>query len=124
MKCPKCAADMETVVFNEIEIDRCTHCFGLWFDQLERDDLKKLEGAESIDIGDEFVGAKYNEVARVECPRCATEMEHILHTEPFDITFESCPACRGSFFDAGEFRDYLDEEIRSQFEAVLEGLNL
>ncbi|MBS04618.1 MAG: hypothetical protein CMQ24_18190 [Gammaproteobacteria bacterium] len=35
------------------------------------------------------------------------------------MRFEKCPTCGGSFFDAGEFRDYLEEEIIEQFQALL-----
>ena len=44
----------------DVEIDRCAQCFGIWFDQLEKEDLRKLEGTEAFDIDDEFVGAQYD----------------------------------------------------------------
>ena len=122
MKCPKCLAEMETTHFSDIEVDRCTRCYGLFFDHLERETLKLMEGAEILDIGDEFVGAKFNEILDVSCPRCATKMDHILHTDPFEIKFECCPECKGTYFDAGEFRDYLDDEIYEQFQDVIETL--
>ena len=56
MECPKCKSDMEKVKHGGIEVDRCTNCKGIWFDLLEEEDLKKIEGSESIDIGDEQVG--------------------------------------------------------------------
>jgi Zn-finger nucleic acid-binding protein len=59
MKCPKCEHELEVVSFNDIEVDRCTNCMGIWFDHHEQDALKQLQGAENIDIGDEFVGAKH-----------------------------------------------------------------
>jgi uncharacterized protein len=110
---------MEVIDYQGIEIDRCTDCFGMWFDHLEKEDLKTLEGADSIDIGDEFVGARYNEILDVPCPKCKVKMTHVLHTEPFEIKFESCPQCRGAFFDAGEFRDYMEEEIFEQFQDIV-----
>ncbi len=120
MKCPKCQNDMESINYNSIEIDRCTHCFGIWFDQLEKEDLKHLKGAESIDIGDEFVGAKFDRIEQINCPKCNVPARHVEVVEPF-IRFEQCPDCLGSFFDAGEFRDYMEDEILAQFRAVLPG---
>ncbi len=119
MQCPKCLSDMEVLDYHGIEIDRCTDCFGMWFDHLEREDLKTLEGAESIDIGDEFVGAKYNEILDVPCPKCKVKMNHVLQTEAFEIKFESCPQCHGAYFDAGEFRDYMEDEIFDQFQEIV-----
>jgi Zn-finger nucleic acid-binding protein len=113
---------MEPLMFEDVEVDRCTKCFGLFFDHLERESLKKMEGAEVLDVGDEFVGARFNEILDVACPKCSTKMEHVLHTDPFEIKFEACPACKGIYFDAGEFRDYLEDEIYDQFQDVLDQL--
>ena len=110
-------------MFNDVEVDRCADCYGLFFDHLEKESLKKMKGAEDIDVGDEFVGARYNEILDVPCPKCKAKMDHILHTAPFEIKFEKCPECKGTFFDAGEFRDYLEEEIYEQFQDVIESLN-
>ena len=32
MKCPKCGADLAVEIYNNIEVDRCPECFGIWFD--------------------------------------------------------------------------------------------
>ncbi len=122
MLCPKCEHDLALVDFNGVEIDRCTNCYGIWFDHLEQDDLKKFEGAESIDIGDEFMGAKYDHMQNVPCPRCAVAMNRVVHQASLEITFERCPQCKGSFFDAGEFRDYIDDEIFGEFQKLLSNL--
>ncbi len=102
-----------------IEVDRCTRCFGLFFDRLEADDLRKFEGAESIDIGDEFAGSQYDRIRAIDCPRCEIPMREVANDDGHVITFESCPDCSGIWFDAGEFRDYLEEEIVEQFRDVL-----
>lgn len=114
---------MEPVTFNEVEIDRCTRCYGLFFDHLERETLRKMEGAEMLDVGDDFVGARFNQIMDVPCPKCQTKMDEVIHTDSFEIKFEACPGCKGVFFDAGEFRDYLDDEIFEQFQEVVDGLD-
>jgi Zn-finger nucleic acid-binding protein len=110
MDCPKCTHEFEVIKFNDVEIDRCTGCFGIWFDELEQDDLRRLQGAADVDVGDEFVGAKYDKVRDVRCPRCNVPLFHVLHKG-------------GSFFDAGEFRDYMDEELFEEFKALFDGLD-
>ena len=123
MKCPKCLGSMDVINFNGVEVDRCSKCYGLFFDHLEEETLKKMEGAEGIDIGDEFVGARYNQILDVACPKCETRMEEVRHNEPFEVKFERCPECKGLFFDAGEFRDYLEDEIIDQFQDIVAGLD-
>ena len=44
MNCPKCNSMMEKVEYQSIEIDRCTNCYGIWFDMLEAEHLKEMKG--------------------------------------------------------------------------------
>ena len=49
MQCPKCDGEMETVYNEEVTINRCNNCRGLYFDQLTRDDLGYVEGQVGVD---------------------------------------------------------------------------
>ena len=111
MKCPKCGAGMEIVIFENIEIDRCENCFGLWFDMLEKEDLEKIANSESIDIGEKQIGDMYNDIRQINCPKCNVGMIQMIDKTQFHIQYESCPACFGIFFDAGEFRDYVEKDL-------------
>jgi uncharacterized protein len=106
MDCPKCGHRMEQVVYSEVEVDRCTLCKGLWFDLLEHERLKQLDGAESIDIGDPEVGAIFNRDDRISCPRCGGAMIRMVDPQQPHLWYESCGVCHGVFFDAGEFTDF------------------
>jgi Zn-finger nucleic acid-binding protein len=111
MDCPKCHSPMEAVVYESFEVNRCTNCKGLWFDLREKEHLKMVAGSESIDVGTREEGAAYNEVSSVECPVCHTAMIRMVDVEQPHIWYESCPACFGAFFDAGEFRDYKERTL-------------
>ena len=111
MNCPKCSADMEKVVYSNIEVDRCTDCKGLWFDLLEHVELKAMSGSEAIDIGDPEVGRKFNRIEDIKCPVCTTQMIKMVDREQHHIWYESCPSCYGVFFDAGEFTDYKEDSF-------------
>ena len=115
MNCPKCSATMEKVQYESIEVDRCTDCKGIWFDMLEHEHLKALEGSEEIDIGDPEVGKQTNIVDQITCPVCGTRMIRMVDGRQPHIWFESCTVCYGVFFDAGEFRDYKQETILDFF---------
>jgi Zn-finger nucleic acid-binding protein len=97
---------MEIVVLHGIEIDRCKRCHGIWFDRMEKENLKELQGAGELDIGDDSEAEEYNELVFVECPKCFTMLDQVEQEDPY-LKYEICPTCHGSFFDAGEFRDYL-----------------
>lgn len=111
MNCPKCGAVMEQVIFEDIQVDRCTRCKGLWFDEFEKDDLQRLEGAEAIDIGDPRTGRQYNKSDSYPCPKCKGVMIRMVDPRQSHIWFEQCGSCRGTFFDAGEFRDLKEHTL-------------
>ncbi|HMU39073.1 MAG TPA: zf-TFIIB domain-containing protein [Pseudomonadota bacterium] len=39
MKCPKCGMDLKEISFKGVNIDKCFHCGGIWFDDHELDGL-------------------------------------------------------------------------------------
>jgi Zn-finger nucleic acid-binding protein len=122
MKCPKCQAQFETITFQDIEVDRCLDCRGLWFDMLEKEDLVRIEGSEAIDIGSDQVGEKYRNMEDVKCPHCKVEMLPMVDKDHFHIKYESCPICYGAFFDAGEFRDLKENSVLERFRQMLHTL--
>jgi Zn-finger nucleic acid-binding protein len=110
---------MEQVVFEGVEVDRCTGCGGIWFDFQEQQQLKAVKGASAIDTGDKAIGQQMNEVSSIGCPKCGTLMTHLADVEQTHIAYEACPHDYGVFFDAGEFADYsrktLVESLRRLF---------
>lgn len=46
MRCPKCGEKLEEVTFQDISVDRCTGCSGVWLDpgELERVTSRESEG--------------------------------------------------------------------------------
>lgn len=115
MKCPKCREPMEIVVFEGVEVDRCTGCKGIWFDNREAETLKAMKGSEAIDIGDPKVGRSFNERGAVPCPRCTTPMVRMVDVDQPHIWYERCSVCNGVYFDAGEFRDYKEHTLGDVF---------
>ena len=105
MKCPKCISPMMKGRCDGIEVNRCTDCQGLWFDEFEKEELLKLKHSEQIDIGDAKVGREFDRVNCIFCPRCDARMVRLADLSQPHIHFEHCTICGGAFFDAGEFRD-------------------
>ena len=111
MRCPKCGAGFERIEYASIEVYRCTTCEGIWFDMLTHEDLKHIEGAETIDIGDSALAEKFDPVRRIRCPSCKSRMIAMVDREQPHIHYEACTVCYGVFFDAGEFRDYTQKTV-------------
>lgn len=107
IKCPKCQQSLEQIVYASIEVDRCLNCKGIWFDSLEADKLKTIQGSESLDIGDPQTGTEFNQSeGDINCPRCSAKMIRMVEIDQHCIWYEKCPACQGIWLDAGEFKDF------------------
>ena len=122
MQCPKCSKAFEKVTFNNVTVDRCTGCLGLWFDVLVKDDLIQMEGAETIDIGAEQVDQHYNDMRDISCPVCDQKMIPMVDKDQFHIKYEACPGCYGLFFDAGEFTDLKEHTVVERLRQMLDTL--
>ena len=105
MRCPKCRSDMVQIDVQGTEVDRCNKCSGLWFDAGEIEALRNKEAASVLDTGSVSQGKKYNVVDDYRCPRCGGSMDRTVDEQQRHIHYETCTACSGSFFDAGEFLD-------------------
>ncbi|YAI81958.1 MAG: zf-TFIIB domain-containing protein [cyanobacterium endosymbiont of Rhopalodia sterrenbergii] len=105
--CPKCEGNLEKVIYEETEVDRCCQCRGIWFDSLEAEQLKNLKGSETIDLGN-FQEESPSESLqkKVNCPRCQVPMLKIFDFDEYPLWYETCLECHGLWFDAGEFQQF------------------
>ena len=109
MVCPKCKNEMKPNQYKGVEYDQCKECSGLWFDALGAEELVEVKDARQIDTGDAKQGAKLNKTWVVKCPKCTVPMMPVHDFEQPHIQLEACPTCHGTFFDAGEFKDFCEE---------------
>jgi Zn-finger nucleic acid-binding protein/predicted MFS family arabinose efflux permease len=119
MRCPKCRSDMEQITIEGTEVDRCSSCHGLWFDDGELSKLSHKEAAAILDIGDIKTGKEQNKIEDYRCPRCAGQMNRLVDPKQTHIWFEQCDSCRGSFFDAGELTDLATVSVSDFFRRLL-----
>ena len=112
MQCPKCQGAMETATHLVWHAHRCTQCRGLWFDMGEYEHLKAY--AKEVDTGDPRLGEACNQVDRIDCPACAGKRPLLRMVDPQQphIWFESCQNCYGRYYDAGEFKDFAEHDLR------------
>jgi uncharacterized protein len=105
MQCPKCDAAMQSLDVPSMRSLRCSQCQGVWVSVGEEREL--IAAAARVDTGDVAVGAHYNGFDRITCPSCTgdTQLIRMVDAAQPHIWFESCGACFGRFYDAGELRD-------------------
>ncbi|MBI9017085.1 MAG: zf-TFIIB domain-containing protein [Phycisphaerae bacterium] len=120
VKCPKCDANMAKLDYEGIYVNRCPDCKGLWFDAFELQELKKLKGSETIDLGANDKSKENDENRGIDCPVCHTQMIKMVDIE-HHMKYEACTVCYGVYFDAGEFKEYKHETLMMSLKKMLLG---
>ena len=105
MICPACKHPMVIVEHDEIELDYCTNCKGVWFDSGE---LELLLEAADLENHQDFLGkmlesgeAATNEKKR-RCPICSRKMKKTYIGTDNGLLIDVCKNADGIWFDGGE----------------------
>jgi uncharacterized protein len=108
LTCPKDGDTMETIEVEDIAIDRCPTCGGMWFDLGELRQLLNADGLEKEDLLREDKARSHVDVHNrkvVCCPRDGFAMMKIHDATQRHIEYELCMQCGGIFLDSGELLD-------------------
>ena len=95
--CPRCKIEMQLLRVNEIELDACPKCMGIWFDTTELDKIIGSEKSfEEMAYLSETLGGNIN------CPNCEKKMGY---TTIKNNTIDFCKTCEGIWLDPGELTE-------------------
>lgn len=122
MDCPVCKKDMIVLELNQIEIDYCTHCDGIWLDDGELEML--LEGAVAKQkLLDTLHHDRNNSEKPRSCPKCRKKMHKVYIGENKEVLIDKCRKGHGIWFDSGELHDVISLGSMDAENKVLELLN-
>ena len=111
MICPVCENPMVVLELDQIEIDHCLHCGGIWLDagelELLLDTDEDRERLKSFLIEDDSVKEK-----KYPCPICNKKMTKVFVGEEKKILIDKCIKNHGLWLDKGELEDVI--ELSSQ----------
>jgi Zn-finger nucleic acid-binding protein len=101
MNCPKCEGALRRVQVEDIELDQCDRCSGIWFDSGE---LQRVLGSKSSDeLKRRAKNKREDDVKRATCPRCKGEGKLVqVASLTSDIHIDTCAVCGGQWLDGGE----------------------
>ena len=106
MNCPVCREAMIVLEYEQVEIDHCVSCKGLWLDNGELE-LLLGDGQSKNDWLAHFEVTSNREKVR-KCPICLGKMEKVLVAGKSQLVIDRCKQGDGFWFDLGE----LEEMIR------------
>ena len=104
MNCPACKNPMVILELNQVEIDFCSACKGIWLDRGELDLI--FSSSEKKEIAKLFsVKNNLDEIKR-RCPVCKKKMDKV-EFENTGIIIDRCSEDHGVWFDSGELKSIL-----------------
>lgn len=108
MDCPKCKETMIILELNQVEIDYCTICKGIWLDAGELEALLNNAGDKDKLLHSFRQDNSTNEKAR-KCPICTKKMNKVLIGDENPVLVDECKNYHGIWFDDGELHDVIEK---------------
>lgn len=122
MKCPRCMNQLKPVSLEDIVLDVCEACEGIWFDKneleticrLEEQQLLSSEISKSLVKDHHFSQTAYKD--RLLCPRCSAPMKSYIYSYDSGICLDNCQLCGGIWVDDGELKEIIDYIYEHEYE--------
>jgi Zn-finger nucleic acid-binding protein len=106
MECPACKEPLIVLEYDQVEVDYCAACHGVWLDAGE---LELLFGNRAMTDG--FLAAGDPQAAAGEkprpCPICGKAMAKRVTGGAHPVVYDQCVAGHGQWFDRGELHTVL-----------------
>lgn len=106
MECPVCKEPLIILEYQDVEVDYCVTCRGVWLDAGE---LELLFGDRTVTQGFMTAGdsAQASREPLRRCPICAKRMAKHTTGGAAPVLYDRCPRGDGLWFDAGELTTVL-----------------
>lgn len=108
MKCPRCAGTLKKTHYEDIEVDQCPSCHGIWLDRgelqpiLTNEETVFSEALKAASVAGQTFGMPEAEKLSVEpCPKCSKPMAPMSFSANSGVIIDSC-AEHGIWLDAQE----------------------
>lgn len=108
MKCPVCKNDMIILELEQVEIDYCSVCKGIWLDGGELELI--YHDTSSNDVDGLFQKFQESTEPNIKCPICSKRMGKVEFNKT-GIILDKCKDHHGYWFDKGELKSLLESRI-------------
>ncbi|MBA63381.1 MAG: hypothetical protein CMJ76_13570 [Planctomycetaceae bacterium] len=115
MKCPKCGAMLTALQLQDITIDKCHSCDGIWLDHGELEKLRStgIKGVEES-LEEEYgnpPAPMFSLDGYLRCPRCVDQglrSNYVSYMQP--VKMDHCIVCFGMWLDKHELDKLMDDK--------------
>lgn len=130
MKCHSCGTEMTTENYEEISIDVCPVCQGVWLDKGELEQIMRIReerfdqsNIDQVSLKCDVTRIPVGELKReVVCPKCGLLMNPVNFSYCSGIIIDKCPSDDGVWLDKGEiekiqvFSEMWEEKLKKNKE--------
>lgn len=107
MLCPVCKEPMVVLELEQVEIDYCTGCSGIWLDSGElellfENEAERKKSLQSLRDASEHPEKPYR------CPVCNKKMLKVHVGDNDEILIDRCKKDHGFWFDKGELKSVIE----------------
>lgn len=102
MDCPRCNDEMTLLEGEDVSLQRCTECSGVFIDP---SDLNRILLRNALPVLDRVGGRVNLEEISVTCPECDVDMTVIEGDDKRGLKYEACESCGGIWIDLDEADD-------------------
>jgi Zn-finger nucleic acid-binding protein len=108
------------IEYQDVELDACPDCSGLWFDAQELQQFFEITGVpEQFHDLEQQLERLPHSGARRACPRCRGKLVPVRASSPHgELILDECPREHGLWFDRGELASLLQAMLGEQSESL------
>lgn len=118
MICPVCKDSMVVLEFEQVEIDYCTGCEGIWLDSGELELLLETEEDRSR-LSNLFKEAEPEKEKSYDCPICGKRMLKFYVGEQGKVMIDKCKKNHGLWFDKGELEKVIESGYKNKENKII-----
>ncbi len=108
MDCPACKDAMVVLELQQVEVDHCFGCGGIWLDAGELE-LLIDDSVYSAELLESFEADTGRTEVKRKCPICRKKMEKVIvGMDAPRLLIDRCRKKHGLWFDAGELQDIFE----------------
>lgn len=104
MRCPVDKDELIILEYDDVEIDYCVRCGGIWLDESELELLLGVEESDAVVLSGGVPAPAPGEKKR-RCPICRKAMAKEATQADHPVTYDRCRRGHGLWFDQGELAE-------------------
>ena len=121
MDCPRCETALHEMKLDEVVLDRCAGCGGIWFDFAELERILSRESRALRELLPEGGAHEQPEEDSLRCPRCRGTLIR-MRASPGRVIYYGCLTCYGRWLDGSVMERIVGRPLAVKYEELFKQL--